>query len=482
MIPCVLWVRSGVSKEEPIRYEDDVDGEDDQNEHNFQFENRTGDDLDMDNYEIEEGNPSFTENLEFKNNMEDPYMLDPNEDEDDLKDFNIKNDDMIVLAAISEYEEKSNLVVFIFEKELENMYVHHDYMLPTFPLCMAWFDYVLGSSLDENKKGNLVAVGTFEPYIEIWDLDVVDQPIPLAILGGAVYEEDYFSDSKNVELKANSHKDSVLSLSWNRVYRNVIASSSADKTIKLWDLAGETCLNTYEIHDDKVQIVTWNPTEGSILATGGFDKKVNILDVRSPQSILSSFLSSDVETLAWLPSPHHNHLLASDESGYLYCYDIIKGLNEPLWSIQAHSKPCQAIAVNPIIPGFIATGSPETTFPVKFWDISSGSPSLLFSETKELGPVFSLNFSTDDPYYLLVGAKGNEPQIINSYEYDPIEIKYGSQNWVYQETNVKPTTPLEIHVEPKKDNNNNQNQNRNNNNQRGKGKRGRGRGRGSKKF
>jgi len=256
---------------------------------------------------------------------------------------------------------------------------------------------------------------------------------------------NFFSDNHDFTLKPNSHTEAVLSLSWNRVYRNLIASASADKTVKLWDLANETCVNTYTYHTDKVQAVSWNPAESSILATGSFDKRICILDVRNPQTMLSTELNGDIETLAWLPSPHHNHLLASDESGYLYCYDILKGLNQPLWSIQAHNKPCQAIAVNPVIPGLIVTGSPEHENPIKFWDIADGYPVCLYAENNSsIGMVFSLNFSVDDPYYLVVGNKSDEPVLINSIYFDPIKNKYGNQNWVHSET-IKPSeTPLQV--------------------------------------
>jgi hypothetical protein len=35
-------------------------------------------------------------------------------------------------------------------------------------------------------KGSFVAIGTFDPAIEIWDLDVVDALQPTAVLGGLV--------------------------------------------------------------------------------------------------------------------------------------------------------------------------------------------------------------------------------------------------------------------------------------------------------
>ncbi|XP_058759553.1 uncharacterized WD repeat-containing protein C17D11.16-like [Vicia villosa] len=61
-----------------------------------------------------------------------------------------------------------------------NLYIHHDIIIPEFPLCTAWLD----CPLKGGEKGNFLAVGSMGPSIEIWDLDVIDEVEPCVALGG----------------------------------------------------------------------------------------------------------------------------------------------------------------------------------------------------------------------------------------------------------------------------------------------------------
>ncbi len=61
------------------------------------------------------------------------------------------------------------LQIWIYEEagssEDSNIYVHHDIMLPAFPLSLAWMDC---RPAGDAQSGNLAAVGTMSPGIEIW--------------------------------------------------------------------------------------------------------------------------------------------------------------------------------------------------------------------------------------------------------------------------------------------------------------------------
>lgn len=61
------------------------------------------------------------------------------EDEEDLDDLTIRTTDALLLAGTAE-EDYSHLDMHIYEEPDDNIYVHHDIMLPTYPLCISWSD------------------------------------------------------------------------------------------------------------------------------------------------------------------------------------------------------------------------------------------------------------------------------------------------------------------------------------------------------
>jgi periodic tryptophan protein 1 len=313
------------------------------------------------------------------NNIELDGSDEDEEDQDDVDDIRLQDGDALIVVAKTE-DDFASLEINIFDAQSSNLYVHHDIPLPSFPLCLALGSVVSSYQPNDDNNGvavgNYVAVGSFEPGIEIWNLDVMNALEPTLVLGGADTrgsEENWMKmqammpssttvggKKKNKKgkksantrggrgLREGSHTDAVMGLSWNAVHKQVLASGSADGTVKLWDVTqpnGDYIRPSATLthHTDKVQSLAWHPSEGTLLATGGYDRKVCLVDARSAaaasatqtNAVKRAKLLSDCEAIAW--DPHNQqYLTAACEDGTICCWDVRKFDLDPVWSFVAH--------------------------------------------------------------------------------------------------------------------------------------------------
>ena len=283
------------------------------------------------------------------------------DDESDMEDTNLRPTDALIVIAKTE-EDFASLEIMVYEESTGNLFVHHDIPLPAYPLCLAH-----GTINSEGGAGNYVAVGTFDTGIEIWNADVLNVLEPSVILGG---EDTSAADAEWTKslggkgrarpsmnsrngLRAGSHTEAVMALAWSTIHRQVLASGSADKTVKLWDVTKADDANggvaaTFTHHTDKVQSLAWHPTEGTILATGSYDRTVCLVDARTTDSCKRVKIPADCESIAW--DPHQPHLLtAASEDGSVLCWDVRKfDSATPYWSFVAHEfGGCSDISYNP---------------------------------------------------------------------------------------------------------------------------------------
>jgi periodic tryptophan protein 1 len=370
---------------------------------------------------------------------------DINDDDSDVDDTNLQPSDALVIVAKTQ-EEYASLEVNVYEETSGNLFVHHDIPLPSFPLCLTH-----GTINSDGEAGNYVAVGTFDPGIEIWNADVLNALEPSVILGGEDTSAADAQWSKSLGkkgrarpnmnsrngLKAGSHTDAVMSLSWSTLHRQVIASGSADTTVKLWDVTKADDANggvaaTLTHHTDKVQSTAWHPTEGTILATGSYDRTVAIVDARSTDSCKKVKIPADCESIAW--DPHQPHLLsAASEDGTVTCWDVRKfESGKPYWSFVAHEYGgCSDISYNPNIPGMLATCAIDKT--VALWDTkeagltAGSSPITCGSKDMNVGKLYSVSFYQSSPWLLGCGGSGNQLALWNLHSEDVFRKRFGGR-------------------------------------------------------
>lgn len=345
---------------------------------------------------------------------DDPHLtnLEELEDEEEIDDNNIKMTDNLLLVGVME-DDYCRLEVNVFEGDDDrNTYVHHEIPLPALPLCFEWLDF----DPDDEERASCVAIGTMGKDIEIWDLDVIDGVEPLVRLKGKP------SKKKKNKKGGNGHSSSVLGLSWNEHNRHVLASGSADHTVKLWDLATQTCADTLEHHNDKVQCVAFNPAEPVILATGSFDRTACVLDCRQKDAVAKWTMQGDVEAVLW-DSFNPERLFISSESGELAAVDA-RMPGEFVFNIEAHMRAVSSLGISPHVPGMLMTGSTDKS--VKVWDVSS-EPKLVVAKDLKLGKIYSGVFNPDIPLTVACAGSKGTMKLFSLDEMAQVDAHFGDR-------------------------------------------------------
>ena len=126
---------------------------------------------------------------------------------------------------------------------------------------------------------NIIASGSEDHTVMIWHIP--DEGIPYKIKEQDDEEEKVQELSQPVTV-LNGHARRVSMVVWHPTANNVLASSSYDMSIIIWNVAESSILNKIDCHKLPILCIAFN-YDGSLLATTCKDKMLRIIDPRTSQ-------------------------------------------------------------------------------------------------------------------------------------------------------------------------------------------------------
>ncbi|WP_051424479.1 WD40 repeat domain-containing protein [Aphanizomenon flos-aquae] len=238
-------------------------------------------------------------------------------------------------------------------------------------------------SLSFNQDGSILASGSFDNTIQVWDvktgksirtLESHNKPVNSVsfnrdaslLASGSEDKTIKFWDVKTGRLirTLEGHNDIVDSVSFNPD-GSLLASGSWDKTIKLWDVKTGKLIRTLEGHNDSVNSISFN-RDGSLLASGNNDSTINFWDVKTGNLIRTIKNGND-----YLHSVNFNQdgsvLASGGEDKTIKLWDVKTG--NLIRTLEGHKDIVDSVIFNPD-GSLLASGSWDKT--IKLWDVKTG--------------------------------------------------------------------------------------------------------------
>ncbi|KAF7697383.1 gem-associated protein 5 [Silurus meridionalis] len=167
------------------------------------------------------------------------------------------------------------------------------------------------------------------------------------------------------ELRGHSERVSGFSFCRHETQEHVCASSSDDKTIKIWDAEQKVLLEEHQVHQNTISAIHWSPRQKALLVSG--DEKGIVVCHWFGRGDTRSFFPEPRTIFSLSCSPHdENHVAIGYKDGMIVLIDLSKK-GDVIHRLRGHEEEIHALAWCPEPQEDALYGRPEDTA-----DASSG--------------------------------------------------------------------------------------------------------------
>ncbi len=271
---------------------------------------------------------------------------------------------------------------------------------------------VRGVAFDPRPQRN-VARATYEPYY------LAGGSFDGAVYIWALTPDAPGSVSANLALTLKGHTAAVNAVAYSPA-ENILASASADKTIRIWDPRTGEALLTLTGHTSGVDSIAFS-ADGRYLISGSRDLTVRVWDVmaRNPNTLLTLLSGPRNVVTAVAFSPDNRFLVAGTQDHALRVWNQGFVARQGLTTLSGHKARVRGMAYS---PDGIHLASGDGAGVVRIWDVRTGVT------VRQLGPVggtiWNLAYSPDGEY-LVTCAEDNNAYVWDQTSSTPIAVLSG---------------------------------------------------------
>ena len=256
-----------------------------------------------------------------------------------------------------------------------------------------------------SPDGQTLACGGADHIVRLWSVDQDAHPPFAAMEATESSVVQPLVEGSQIRHFLQGHTHFLCSVAFSPDGQT-IASSDADRTIRLWNRATGQALQTLREHRGSVRTLAFAPAPSllpqgaALLASAGADRIIRLWAVSTQQRRemrgWRQLVGHEDEILTLAFDQHGRHLVSGCADGSIGIWDVQRAVM--LHQLTGHTAPVTTIAIHPT-DNIIASSSFDQT--IRLWDLTTGA-CLQVERGAQIG-TDALAFSPDGQYIAYTG-------------------------------------------------------------------------------